>query len=123
MKLPLDQGLPRSTASILREKHIDATHVGELGMSTASDKSIIEYARNHSFSIVTLDSDFHALLAVANAAGPSVIRFRIQPLRAQEAASATSMVFERFGQEIQQGCLISVTPTSIRIRRLPINGR
>jgi predicted nuclease of predicted toxin-antitoxin system len=55
--------ITRSTASILREKHIEATHVGELGMATASGQSIIEYARDNAFSIVTLDADFHALLA------------------------------------------------------------
>jgi predicted nuclease of predicted toxin-antitoxin system len=123
MKLLLGQGLPRSTAPILREKHIDATHVGELGMSTASDKSIIEYTRNHSFSIVTLDSDFHASWPLPMQQDHLLLDLRIQPLRAQEAASLTSMVLERFGHEIQQGCLLSVMPTSIRIRRLPISRR
>jgi len=120
VKLLLDQGLPRSAASMLREKRIDATHVGELDMARASDESIIEYARNNSYSIVTLDADFHSLLAVAKATGPSVIRLRVQRLKALEAAFLISTVLERIGHEIQRGSFITVTPTTIRIRRLPI---
>ena len=72
MKLLLDQGLPRSSASLLRSKGIEAAHVGELGMHDASDETIIEYAREHSFAVIaTLDADFHALLAIGNASGPS----------------------------------------------------
>ena len=123
MKLLLDQRLPRSAASILRQKQIEPTHVGELDMQTASDQRIIEYARENSFSIVTLDADFHALLAVARAASPSVIRIRVQPLKAPQAVSLILLILERFGYEIQQGCLVSVTPNSFRIRRLPIDRR
>jgi len=65
MKVLLDQGLPRSTAAILRQRQLEATHVGEVAMARASDRHIIDYARENSFAIVTLDADFHALLAVA----------------------------------------------------------
>jgi predicted nuclease of predicted toxin-antitoxin system len=120
MRLLLDQGLPRSAALILREKQIDTAHVGELDMSTASDESIISYARQHAYSIVTLDADFHSLLALADAKGPSVIRIRVQRLKAQELASLVLTVLERIGHEIEAGSFITVTATTIRIRRLPI---
>lgn len=120
MKLLLDQGLPRSAASILREQKIETVHVGELDMASASDESIISYARKHAYSIVTLDADFHSLLALADAKGPSVIRIRVQRLKAPELASLVSTVLERIGHEIESGCFVTVTPTTIRIRRLPI---
>jgi predicted nuclease of predicted toxin-antitoxin system len=69
MKLLLDQGLPRSAASILREQKIETVHVGELDMASASDESIISYARDNGYSIVTLDADFHSFLAIANVTG------------------------------------------------------
>ncbi len=120
MKLLLDQGLPRSAASILREKKIETTHVGELGMAAASDESIISYARQHGYSIVTLDADFHSLLALADAKGPSVIRIRVQRLKAEGLASLVLTVIGRIGHEIEAGSFVTVTPTTIRIRRLPI---
>jgi predicted nuclease of predicted toxin-antitoxin system len=120
MKLLLDQGLPRSAASILREQQIETVHVGELGMASASDESIIAYARENGFSIVTLDADFHSLLALANANRPSVIRIRVQRLKGPEVAALVSTVLGRIGHEIERGSFITVTPTTIRIRRLPI---
>jgi predicted nuclease of predicted toxin-antitoxin system len=50
MKLLLDQGLPRSAASILRETQTETVHVGELNMATASDETIIDYAKDHGYS-------------------------------------------------------------------------
>jgi predicted nuclease of predicted toxin-antitoxin system len=120
MRLLLDQGLPRSAALILREKQIETAHVGELDMASASDDNIISYARYNGYTIVTLDADFHSLLALANAQRPSVIRIRVQRLKGQEVASLVSTVLERIGHELQGCSLITVTSTTIRIRRLPL---
>ncbi len=120
MKLLLDQGLPRSSAALLREMGIDTIHVGELDMSAAPDESIIEHARANGYSIVTLDADFHSLIATASAAGPSVIRLRVQRLKAPDAARLLRTVLDRVGHELDSGCFITVTKESIRIRRLPI---
>ncbi|MCC3409363.1 MAG: DUF5615 family PIN-like protein [Microcoleus sp. PH2017_10_PVI_O_A] len=44
MNLLLDQGLPLSTAALLRDAGIDTIHVGEIGMSQAEDVEIIQKA-------------------------------------------------------------------------------
>ena len=120
MKLLLDQGLPRSTATLLRKTGIEAVHVGEIDMAAAEDEGIIEYAWANGYAIVTLDSDFHSLLAVAKAYGPSVVRLRVQRLKEQDAATLIGTVLERIGNELETGCFVTVTPDSIRSRRLPI---
>lgn len=83
MKLLLDQGLPLSAAALLRETGIDSIHVGEIGMSEAEDADIIQRARDEGRIVATLDADFHTLLALNVAIAPSVIRIRIERLRAQ----------------------------------------
>ena len=65
MKLLLDQGLPRTAARLLSEAGIETIHVGDVGYATADDADIIEFARPGGFVIVTLDADFHALLALS----------------------------------------------------------
>jgi len=84
MKLLLDQGLPRSAAGLLRARGLDVAHVGELGLSHASDSEILEVSRQRGAVVVTLDADFHALLAHAGATSPSVIRLRVQGYSGQQ---------------------------------------
>jgi predicted nuclease of predicted toxin-antitoxin system len=80
MKLLLDQGLPRSTVLHLRNQQIEAVHVGDRGLATATDSEILDVGRQEGMVVVTLDADFHALLALSGVTGPSVIRIRIEGL-------------------------------------------
>lgn len=74
----LDQGVPRDAASSLRGLEIESMHVGEIGMSKATDDEILAWALQRDAVVVTLDADFHAILAVSGASRPSVVRFRLQ---------------------------------------------
>ncbi len=59
----LDQGIPRSTVEQLHIRGIDTEHVGQLSMAMALDEDNLKAAVNRNAVIVTLDADFHALLA------------------------------------------------------------
>ena len=103
MRLLLDQGLPRRSALLLRERGFDALHTGEIEMAEASDE------------------DFHALLARSGASAPSVIRIRIEGLRAEEMALLIAQVLEAIAEDIARGVVVSVDAThTIRLRRLPL---
>jgi predicted nuclease of predicted toxin-antitoxin system len=123
MKLLLDQCLPRSAAGLLRDAGIDAVHTGECGLSTAADSVILDYARDQDRVIVTFDSDFHALLALTNAAGPSTIRIRIEGLRAKATTNIIRSILKRCRDDLTSGVAISVTEKQIRLRNLPIGTR
>ena len=82
MKLLLDRGLPRSAATLLNEAGFDAVHVADIGLSKADDAEILQKALADERIVVTLDADFHMLLALGEALTPSVIRIRIEGLRA-----------------------------------------
>jgi len=120
MKLLLDQGLPLSAAALLRDAGIETIHVGEIGMSQAEDTEIIQKARFEERVVVTLDADFHTLLALDEAASPSVIRVRIERLRAQALMDLLLMVIAQCEEDLEQGSAISIEPSRIRIRRLPL---
>ena len=69
----LDHGLPRSTVLHLQNHGVDAVHVGDKGLATATDSKILDVGRQEGMAVVTLDADFHALLALSGVTGPSVI--------------------------------------------------
>ncbi len=118
--LLLDQGLPRSTVQFLRKSGIEARHTGDLGLSTADDAAILGRAREDNEIIVTLDADFHAQLALSGALKPSVIRIRIEGLKGDQLAALLVRVLESCRDDLTRGALVTVTETSIRLRRLPI---
>jgi predicted nuclease of predicted toxin-antitoxin system len=119
-KILLDQGLPRLAAELLRQQGWDALHVGEVGLATASDQTILKHAELQGRTVVTLDADFHALLAVSGASAPSVVRLRIEGLKGSELAVLLVRVWERAGSALTRGAIATVTPGSIRIKELPI---
>jgi predicted nuclease of predicted toxin-antitoxin system len=120
MKLLLDQGLPRTAGKALRDVGIDAVHVGEIGYSTADDAAILQRGRDEGRIVVTLDADFHALLALSGATSPSVIRIRIEGLRGEDAARLIRAVMKECGEYLEQGAMVTVQPGRIRIHHLPL---
>ena len=120
MKMLLDQGLPLSAAALLHDAGIDTLHVGEIKMSEAEDVEIIQRAREEERAVATLDADFHTLLALDEATSPSIIRIRIERLRAQALTDLLLIVLAECEEELEQGSAITVEPSRIRIRRLPL---
>ena len=120
MKLLLDQGIPRSSAPLLRSIGFDAVHTGECGLSTATDGEILEAGRRQDRVIVTLDSDFHTIVALSGWDRPSVVRIRIEGLRAPEMTSLIVETIRLCEKDVEEGALISVEEGSVRLRRLPI---
>ena len=121
MRLLLDQGTPRSTARHLYVQGIDAVHVSEIGLSTANDSQILEHARADHRVVVTLDADFHALLAISGVAGPSVVRIRREGLRGEALAQLLSSVMSRVQEQLDAGAMVTVTERGVRIHRLPVH--
>ena len=116
----LDQGLPRSLALRLAELGWDAVHVFELGMSRSPDCEILAFAALHSRVVITLDADFHSLLAVENDAGPSVIRIRQEGLRAEDLEKLIAGAWPRIEIQLELGSMVTITSDSIRLRKLPL---
>lgn len=120
IKILLDQGLPHSAAGVLRAHGFDAQHVSERGMSKAEDAAILQVGLQEKRVVVTLDADFHTLLAVAGASKPSVLRIRMQGLKAEPIATLIERVLELARDELNQGAMVTLADGKIRIKLLPI---
>ena len=120
MRLLLDQGLPRTAAALLRGLGVDTVHTGEIGLATAEDADILAWAQKEERTVVTLDADFHALLALSYASSPSVIRIRIEGLRADALAQMIQILLVDWGEELEMGVMLTVQPGRVRVHHLPI---
>jgi len=122
VKLLLDQGLPRGACEALARHGLDAVHTAEVGLSTASDEAIVDWADTAGRVVVTLDADFHAILARRSATSPSVLRIRAEGLRAEALAELVLDTVVVCEGDLDAGAAATVDGTGAppRIRRLPI---
>jgi predicted nuclease of predicted toxin-antitoxin system len=121
MKLLLDQGLPLSTAELLREQGIDSIHVSEIGWARAEDTKIIELAQTNDQIIITLDADYHAVIALTSAPSPSVIWIRVVNLRALEDMEIIIPILNEYKEMLINGVLITMrSDRKVKTRLLPI---
>ena len=116
----MDNGTPRAAVNLLRKAGHAATHVGEIGMAAASDIEIIGRALTDAFVIVTLDSDFHELLAASHSTELSVIRIGVEGLKGDALVLVVLKVIDDLANEIAEGAAVSDYRTSMCYRLLPL---
>lgn len=104
MRLLLDENLPAALAGLLAERAgWDVTHVGQIGMKSASD------------------TDFGTLLASSGASGPSVVLLRIgSGRRAEQLAGLLMANLPPLTNDLVGGAMVVITDQRVRVRRLPI---
>ena len=121
MKLLLDANLSPQVVDMLRANGHEALHVGDADMLTATDEAILEWAAEHEYVVATADSDFGALLFRRRSASPSVIHIRGVSHRPPEAhAALLAANLPVLDSAVETGAIVSLSPTSVRIRDLPI---
>ena len=59
MKLLLDENLSHRLVSAVQTDFPGSAHVRELGLQSADDATIWSFAKEHGYTIVSKDSDFH----------------------------------------------------------------
>jgi len=120
MEFLLDQGLPLSTVQHLQALGLESVHAGALGLAAATDEAILAEGCARGAIVVTLDADFHAILARSRAAQPSVIRLRIQGLKGEAVARVINQVVQAVETDLLAGAAVTVTERRLALRRLPL---
>lgn len=123
MKILLDEGLPRRAAARLRERGMDAIHVTEIAEAGTADFLILQEARTSERIVVTLDADFHALLAIHGWSSPSVIRIRREGLSADDVRDLVVRLINDHEEALQSGVALSVRAHLVGIRKLPLTNQ
>lgn len=121
MKLLLDANLSPRLRSLLRDSGHDATHVADVGLLTADDGAIFDYAAEHGLVVVTGDTDFPMLLALRRSTSPSVVLLRdLAALAPAQQAALLATNLAAVSDELERGAVVSLSPRSLRWRSLPI---
>jgi predicted nuclease of predicted toxin-antitoxin system len=121
VKFLVDQNRSPALAERLRDAGHDAVHTMELGLERAEDDELLLLAREEQRVVISGDTDFGALLALANATSPSVILFRSRHRRSADDQAALMLAhFNDIESDLIAGAVVVITDDRIRVRRLPL---
>ncbi len=124
MKFLVDQALSSQVASLLVEAGHDAIHVRAYDMHMSPDSAIFERAAAEDRGIISADTDFGTLLALRDTSKPSVIILRYPLLRTPDKQAQVIVAnLPAIDADLQNGAVVIIEPSRIRIRPLPINNR
>ena len=121
MKILIDMNLSPDWVSAFEAANIEAVHWSTIGDPRAEDIEIVAYARANSYIVFTHDLDFGMILALTNAAGPSVIQVRTQDILPSRLANTLISVINDNESALEQGALIVVDEARARVRILPLH--
>ena len=119
MKLLVDMNLTPRWVEALVEAGFDAAHWSALGRAYAPDSEIMDFAVANGFIVLTNDLDFGAILAMTNAAKPSVVQIRGGDLGPEAIGGQVLEALRRMKPELAEGALVTVDPLKTRARVLP----
>lgn len=102
MKLLVDNQLPEALAAFFSANGIECRHVRRLGLGSASDMEIWNFARTDGFCIVTMDEDFQHF-AARYGAPPQVVWVRLGNVRKPALLDAFSAVLPELRVALENG--------------------
>lgn len=121
MRLLLDESISPLVRDAFAAGGVDAVHVHDIGLTSASDPSVLDAAVSAGRVLITLDTDFGALIAHSRTQTSSVILFRGHVTR-RPAAQALLLLanLEQLAEDLKAGAIVMIGDDRIRVRRLPI---
>ena len=99
---------------------IEAIHWCNVGVVSAPDRVIMDYAKINGYIVFTHDLDFGTILAATNANAPSVIQVRTQDTFSDQLSIMVIDALKQFESQLITGALITIDKKRSKVRILPI---
>ena len=120
MKLLVDMNLSPLWMQFFANAGFESVHWSNIGLHSAPDTEIMDYASRNGYVIFTHDLDFGALLAIKQLSRPSVIQIRAQDILPSAAGEMIIRALRASASYLAAGALVTVDANRSRIRLLPI---
>jgi predicted nuclease of predicted toxin-antitoxin system len=122
VRLLIDANLSPRVAVALGKAGLESVHVCDVGLLTAPDRSILDYAAANALVIVFADSDFGELLAASRGTTrPSVVLLRSADRRIpDEQAALLAANLPAVAEDLEAGAIVTIARGRMRIRSWPI---
>jgi predicted nuclease of predicted toxin-antitoxin system len=119
MKFLVDMNLSPELCAALEAEGWNAIHWSSVGDPRAPDTTIMQWAKDHGYIVVTHDLDFGSILAATRASGPSAVQVRTQSVLPVQLAPILIPVLRNYESQLADGVLIAVDEAHARVRVLP----
>ena len=120
MKLIVDMNLSPRWVDALRTAGHEAVHWSAVGAWTASDREIMQFARDNDCVVLTHDLDFGDILAAPGGAKPRVVQIRSSGLDVTRIGARVIGGLALCAEELDAGALVTIDASRTRIRLLPL---
>jgi predicted nuclease of predicted toxin-antitoxin system len=121
LRFLLDEGLSPRLVDLLASSGHDVVHVRGVGLTSASDPVVLARAAEDERVLVTLDTDFGALVAHSHAVIPSIVLFRGNVTRRTDSQASLLLAnLDAVADDLQAGAIVVIGDGRLRVRRLPI---
>jgi predicted nuclease of predicted toxin-antitoxin system len=121
LRFLLDEGLSPRLVDLLASAGHDVVHVRGVGLTSASDPVVLGRAAEDERVVVTLDTDFGALVAHSHAVIPSIVLFRGNVTRRTDSQASLLLAnLDAVADDLQAGAIVVIGDGRLRVRRLPI---
>ena len=123
-KFVIDEDMPRSTGTILKECGYDVKDIRDYGLRGAEDKEIYKFAQRNEAVILTGDRGFGNILRfpLGEHFGIIVVHFPNE-MSTMEINRQILERFENLSEDDFNGNIIIMEPLKIRIRRNEMRGQ
>jgi predicted nuclease of predicted toxin-antitoxin system len=120
VKILIDMNLSPEWCGALEVPGWEVRHWSKLGPHDATDKQLLEWARENHHVLLTQEMDFPQLLFQTQAGSPSVVLLRLENELDTLQQDRVKRAIVQSSDLLEKGCLMVIDSAHVRVRSLPI---